>query len=68
MSDLPEELLAALERGELSAEQLRQLIELEAQAVGLTFDEAVQKYRAGVLPKTHIGTDLEQLIELLPAA
>jgi hypothetical protein len=68
MPELPKELLAAIARGELTEDQLRQLIEIEALAMGLTLDEAVERAQAGTLPKDVLGTDLEQLVELLVAA
>ncbi len=61
------ELRRAIERGRLTPEQLRQLIALEAQALGLSFEEAVRKARARRLPKTPLGADLELLVQLLPA-
>lgn len=68
MPELPAELLAALERGELTSDQLRQLITLEAKALGLSFDEAVSRARAKRLPsRDAIASDLELLVDLLPA-
>ncbi len=68
MTPVPETLQQAIERGELTETQLRELIALEAEALGLTFEEAVERARHGRLPKNYIGTDLELLIDLLPAA
>jgi hypothetical protein len=65
--EVPADLPAALERGELTEEQLRRLITLEAAQLGLDFDEATRRAREGSLPKTPIGLDLELLVELLPA-
>ncbi len=48
-------------------EQLRQLITLEAEGLGLTFDDAVKLARERRLPKTPLGADLELLVQLLPA-
>ena len=42
---IPDDLLAALEAGELTTDQLRRLIELEANRLGMTFDEAVERAR-----------------------
>lgn len=67
MAPLPAELQQAIERGELTEEQLRQLIGLEATALGLDFDEAVKLARERRLPRNAIGADLELLVELLPA-
>jgi hypothetical protein len=68
MSPLPKELQQAIERGELSREQLKQLITIEADALSLSFDDAVKRAKDGTLPNNYIGADLELLIELLPAA
>ncbi len=68
MSPLPQDLVTAIERGELTEGQLRQLIALEAEAIGLDFEEAVKRAGAGTLPQNAIGADLELLVELLPAA
>lgn len=67
MTALPKSLQDAIERGELTEEQLRELITLEAQALGLSYEEAVRKAKERSLPKTHIGADLELLVELLAA-
>lgn len=58
-------LLAALEHGELDGSQLRQLIEIEADALGLTFDEAIERAYAGTLPPTPQGFDLQFHILML---
>lgn len=68
MSPLPQDLVNAIERGQLTEAQLRQLITLEAEALGLDFEEGVKRARAGTLPQNAIGADLELLVELLPAA
>lgn len=68
MSPLPENLKAAIEQGELTESQLKQLITLEAEALGLSFEEALRQAKTGTLPKSHLGADLELLIDLLPAA
>lgn len=64
---MPAELVRALEDGELTDAQLVQLITIEAAALGLSFDEAVQRVRDGSLPKNLIGLDLEMLVSLLPS-
>ena len=64
---IPAELQLAMEEGELSPEQVRQLITIEAQAIGLSFDDAVHLARARQLPRTALGADLELLVELLAA-
>lgn len=64
---LPESLQNAIERGELSQEQLRELISIEASTLGLSTDDAISLARKRRLPKTYIGADLELLVRLLPA-
>ena len=67
MTPLPTDLQQAIEQGELTEAQLRELIELEAKAIGLTYEEAVKKARERRLPKNYIGADLELLVQLLAA-
>lgn len=67
MAPLPLALQEAIERGELTEDQLRELITLEAKALGLSFEEAVRKARERRLPRNVIGSDVEFLIQLLPA-
>lgn len=66
MPEIPESLRKAMDGGMLSHEQLRQLIELEAQAIGLDFDQAIKGARSNTLPHSAIGTDLRFLIQMLP--
>ena len=66
MDPLPRELQRAIERGQLTDEQVRELITLEAAALGLTYEEAVERAKARTLPRNHIGADLELLVQLLP--
>lgn len=71
MSDLPEEVLRAIEAGELTDRQLLMLIEAEAKELGLTLEEAVRLARARQVPRDRnraIADDLEMLVEMLPAA
>ena len=68
MPEFPADILAAMERGEpLSTEQFRRLIDVEALAIGLTFQEAIDAARLRALPQGPIGSDLSLLIEMLPA-
>jgi hypothetical protein len=67
MPELPTALREAIERGELTEEQLRELIAFEAQALGLDFNEAVRRAKARTLPRNYIGADLELLVDLLAA-
>ncbi len=63
--EMPPALREAIEQGELSQQQLRELIEFEAEDLGLSFDEAVRRAREGTLPKTVAGMDLELLVQAL---
>ncbi len=67
MVPLPQTLRESIEKGELTEAQLRELIKLEAQAIGLDFDEAVKLAKERRLPKNLIGADIELLVHLLPA-
>jgi hypothetical protein len=67
MSELPVSLIEAIEHGELTPEQLDELISLEASALGLDYEQAVARAKAGTLPKTYIGADLALLVDLLAA-
>ncbi len=67
MSPLPATLQEAIERGELTEAQLRELIRLEAEELNLTFEEAVQRAKEHRLSHTPTGADLELLVQLLPA-
>jgi hypothetical protein len=65
---MPPDLLAAIEGdGVLTAEQLRQLIAIEAEMIGLTFDEAVNRARADTLPRNALGIDIRSLVRILDA-
>ncbi len=63
--EMPADLLAAIESGVLTQEQLRQLIAIEAADLGLSYDEAVRRARNRSLPKSALGSDIELLVELL---
>jgi hypothetical protein len=68
MPELPASLVDAIERGELTREQLDELIRLEARALGLDYAEAVRRARAGTLPEQYpLRADLELLVDLLAA-
>jgi hypothetical protein len=67
MPDLPAELVKAVESGTVTRGQLIQLIELEANAIGLTIDNAIAQARENKLPENTIGADLAFLIDLLEA-
>jgi hypothetical protein len=66
MGKLPQELQEGIERGRLTEGQLRELIRLEAEAIGMDYAEAVKRARERRLPKNPIGADLELLVQLLP--
>jgi hypothetical protein len=68
MPNLPEDLRLALETGQLTLDQLRQLIALEAQALNLSVDEAVRLAQAGALPNHYIADDLAMLVAMHSAA
>ncbi|CAN5750100.1 hypothetical protein BH23CHL2_BH23CHL2_14740 [soil metagenome] len=60
--ELPQHMIDAIEEGVLSREQLRELIEIEAAVLGLTFEEAEEQARAGKLPKHGLGTSIETFL------
>jgi hypothetical protein len=62
---VPDDILEALEYGELSYEQLRELARIEAAAIGMSLDEAISAAHQRALPKNPIGMDLESLILML---
>jgi hypothetical protein len=62
---VPDEIIQALEDGELTQAQLRELIAIEAEELGLTYDEAVKRARQHTLPHTPTGDDLRFLVLLL---
>ncbi len=64
---LPAEVELAIAQGELTERQLRELIALEAHALGLSFGEAVCRARERRLPHAAVASDLEFLVQLLPA-
>jgi hypothetical protein len=62
---IPEDIVEALEEGEISQSQLRRLFEIEAAALGLSFEEAVVAARDDTLPRDWIGLDLRLLVLML---
>jgi hypothetical protein len=64
---IPQHLVDAIESGELTHEQLRELIDIEAAELGLTFEEAEELARAGKLPKHGLGTSVESLLWMYQA-
>jgi hypothetical protein len=67
MPEIPTALREAIERGELTDEQLRELIALEAKALGLEYGDAVAQAHARTLPEHPLRADLELLVDLLAA-
>lgn len=67
MPGIPQDILDAMD-GEktLTIDQLRRLIEAEAKAIGLTYEQALERRDEGKLPGCPIGGDLSLLIEMLP--
>jgi hypothetical protein len=63
-----DELMAAIETGSLTVEQLRELIQALAEEIGLTFEDAVRRAEEGTLPNNAIGSDLHLLVKLLREA
>ena len=60
------ELLAAIEGGELTQAQLRQLIDWEAWQLGMTFEEVIERSRfSGEMPRNALGSDIEMLCRML---
>ena len=53
--------------GDISVDQLRDIIRREAALLQLSFDDAVTRAKARTLPRNHIGDDISLLVELLPA-
>lgn len=64
---MTDDLRTALKSGELSEEQLKELITVRAANLGLTFAKAVAAFRRSALPGTADGADLGLLISLLEA-
>ena len=64
----PQTLIDALASGDITAEQLIELIRCEADELGLTYEEAVALAEEGTLPKGPLGTDIEYLLDMLVAA
>lgn len=65
--DIPEHLLRALDSGELTQDELRELITIEAEQLGLSLDEAIEAAHHDVLPKDPLGSDIQYLVKLLAA-
>lgn len=64
----PRDLVEAMAAGEITVEQLIELIRCEADELGLTFEEAEARAEAGTLPKGPLGTDITYLLKILRAA
>lgn len=64
-TSVTEELKAALRSGELTEDQLRELIAVRADRLGLTFEQAVAAFHSDTLPRSADGADLALLISML---
>jgi len=64
----PQTLIDALTSGDMTSDQLRELIRCEADELGLTLEEAVARAEDGTLPKGPLGTDIQYLLDMLQAA
>ena len=64
---VPDDLREAIENNTMTEAQIRQLIEIEAGELGLTYAEAMRKARAGELSTGPLGTDIEFLAAVLAA-
>ena len=60
-----DELTKALESGKLSRDQMRELITLEASALGLSFAQAVDAVQQQSLPWSPLSADLGFLVSML---
>lgn len=65
MLEFPEYLQKAIATGTLTREDVREIFALEAEALGIPFEEAVRRARERSLAKSCIGADLELLVDLL---
>jgi hypothetical protein len=64
---VPDDIVQAIENEEgLTEDQLRRLITFQAEKLGLTYEEAVERGRKRTLPKNLVGSDIEFLVMLLP--
>lgn len=62
---LPQDLVDAVESGEVTRDQLMRLIKFEAKELGLTFDEAVEHARNNTLPKNYLGSGIQSYVMML---
>ena len=62
---LSPQLLATMESGVLTQEQLKELIAYDAAQLGMGYDEAVEAARQNALPSTPLGYDLRLLVRML---
>jgi len=66
--DLPDHLVEALVKGaELTDDQIREIVTIEATELGLTYDVAVRQARQGTLPRNAYGSDIEMFVEIADA-
>ena len=65
MLRMPEHLQKGIEKGDLTKEQLRELVTWEARAIGLDYEKAVKLAKERRLPNSPIGVDIGLLLQLL---
>jgi hypothetical protein len=53
------------EGGEMSDSQLKMMIEKEAQALGMSYSDAVSRVRKGEIGENYLWQDLASLVHLL---
>lgn len=62
---VPTDIIEAMEQGCMTRDQVQRLAVIEAQKLGLDFDDAVRLAHENRLPKNALGTDLLFLIQIL---
>lgn len=65
---LSSELHEAIERGELTTEQIGELLKLEAEEAGWSFKEALAWASSGVAPEDPLQADIRLLASFLESA
>jgi len=68
MSEISKTLREAMKRGRLTPTQVTRLIGVEAKALGLSTEEAIQRARSGDLPRDYLADDIAQLVRLWDSA
>lgn len=65
MATMDADLLAAIESGALTQNELIRFITYEAAEMGLSYQQALDRHKAGTLPKTARGSDVDLLFRML---